>query len=94
MAVDVGAEDDALGLSPPGDEDSEVTFDLHVDLLQLATEDAEKRILGADDGRFTDEALEDLEKFEKVAVADTRRTGTGQMTTGNAQNDRRQGPPP
>jgi hypothetical protein len=94
VAIDVGAQDDALGFATAGDEDAKVPLDFHINFLQFTPEDAEKGIFGANDGGFPHEPLEDLEKFGEIGVTHAGVTETGRMTSGNAHNDRRQVPPP
>jgi hypothetical protein len=94
VSVDMGAENDPLGLPTACDEHAQVAVDFHVDFLELAAKDPEKGILGANDGGLADESLKDLKKFGEIGVTDAGIDETGRMTSGNAHDDRRQVPPP
>jgi hypothetical protein len=94
VSVDMGAENDPLGLPTACDEHAQVAVDFHIHFLELAAQDPEKGILGANDGGLADESLKDLKKFGEIGVTDAGIDETGRMTSGNAHDDRRQVPPP
>jgi len=66
VPIDVGTEDDALGIAPSRHENPHVAVDRDIDLLQFAPKDAEKGVLGSHYGGLTNESLEYLDKFGEI----------------------------
>jgi hypothetical protein len=94
VPVDVGAEDDALGLRATRHENAEIAVHLDPDFLQLAAENPEKGVLRADHGGLPHETLEGLQEIEKVEVLRGTSGGVGLELSGNAQNRTGKGSPP